>query len=533
VNRRPSAKDSDRSKGEPIGRDGASPAGGGRPLLWLLLGFLLLPFTVVQTVLPVAAWAAPVFLVRYVRTSRRTGLSLLGIFAAYLVGLILAMRGGPVENLPVLLISLLLFHVSRALFSTLPYAADRLAGNRLPEWPRLFVFPAVSTAGEWLLSLARAPNTTASIAYSQHWSLALMQLLSITGMWGIIFLIAWFASTMNLLWEHEFHWREVRGPMGLYAGALAVVFVFGQARLMLPASPSRSVEVAAVTLDDSVQQSAEAGIDWLALGRGSDEQRAVAGAQLAPTLSQMLERTETALRDGAKIVVWAEGSGTILEEDREQTLERVRSLAQRYGAYIEPALAVAARTANQHFLLNQAVLVDPSGEVLWTYEKSYPTIPVESYYTVAGTGELPVANTDYGLMSTAICNDLHFPPLIRQAGSRAAGLFLAPFNDVPPFEKEDAVGATYRAIENGFSLVRPADNGTSTIVDSRGRILASQDSRASLGGVMLASVPVGGARTVYAAWGDTYAYGCVAATLLLLSQAVLGRRRTETGGAPS
>ena len=38
--------------------------------LWLLIGFALLPFTAYRDVIPLAAWIAPVFLLRFERVSR-------------------------------------------------------------------------------------------------------------------------------------------------------------------------------------------------------------------------------------------------------------------------------------------------------------------------------------------------------------------------------------------------------------------------------------------------------------------------------
>ena len=156
---------------------------------WLLLGAGLLPFTMVQTVIPLAAWVAPVFLLRFARTARRGGLALLGIFAAYELAAAIAARGSATTSVEILVVSVLIYQVSRAVGCTLAYAADRFVGARLPAWPRMLVFPATYTTMEWLLSLAQAPNTTGSIAYSQFSSLALLQLLSLTGMWGVIFMV--------------------------------------------------------------------------------------------------------------------------------------------------------------------------------------------------------------------------------------------------------------------------------------------------------------------------------------------------------
>ena len=498
---------------------------------WLLLGAGLLPFTMVQTVIPLAAWVAPVFLLRFARTARRGGLALLGIFAAYELAAAIAARGSATTSVEILVVSVLIYQVSRAVGCTLAYAADRFVGAQLPAWPRMLVFPATYTTMEWLLSLAQAPNTTGSIAYSQFSSLALLQLLSLTGMWGVIFMVTWFASVSNLLWERGLEWRKAAGQASAYIVLLARVLLFGTIRLATSPAPTNHVLVAAITLDPAVQQASETGIDWLALGASPQGQRAVVAQRLRPIVDQLLDRTETALQGVAKIVVWAEGSGTLLEEDESAVLAKVQTLAEAYGAYVEPALAVIRRTDTQYFMLNQALLVDPRGQVLWTYEKTYPTEPVETYYTVAGNGVLPTAATPYGLISTAICNDFHFPALIRQAGAQGVGLFLLPVNEVHPFEAEDQRGAAFRAIENGFSLVRPADLGTSMIVDPYGRALARQYDRLA-GGVLVGDVPAAGVQTVYARIGDAFAHLCAAAVVGLVLMAIFRRSRPVVASDP-
>ena len=41
--------------------------------VWLLIGFLLVPFTILQNVIPLAAWFAPVFLLRFARSPGARG----------------------------------------------------------------------------------------------------------------------------------------------------------------------------------------------------------------------------------------------------------------------------------------------------------------------------------------------------------------------------------------------------------------------------------------------------------------------------
>jgi apolipoprotein N-acyltransferase len=503
--------------------------------LWLAIGVLLLPFTLVQTVIPLAAWLAPAFLLRFVRTSRRAWTALPLIFAAYAIGVLIATRGAEPGSVQLLILGIVLFPLVRGLMYTLPYAADRLIGARLGLWGRVLVFPLAFTAVDWLMSLGKAINSTGSPAYSQYDSLALMQILSVTGMWGVTFLLMWFASTVNGLWEHGFDWRPVRGVVGGFAGVLLAVLLFGSVRLAFLASSSSSIAAATITLDDATRQQASSGIDWLAFSQSTDAERAAARPQFQATVDQMLARTETALRAGAKIVGWEEGAATVLEEDRQSTLDRVAALAREYDAYLQVSLGVLTRTQAQHFIRNQSILVDNTGAIRWTYDKTYLVFPTESFLFIAGDGKLPTADTPYGRLSTAICNDLHFPLLLRQAGEQSVDVLIAPYHDLRPWESEDAVTATYRAIESGFSMVRPAGHGISTITDYAGRILARQDYDTNNSGIMLTTVPTRGVRTVYSRIGDLFAYLCVAGLVSLTGWALSHRKRAipaeTTGGS--
>jgi apolipoprotein N-acyltransferase len=493
--------------------------------LWLAIGFVLLPFTTIQTIVPLTAWLAPTFLLRFVRTSRRARIALLLVFVAYALGIFIALRGSATNDIAVYIFGIITFPLIRGLMYTLPYAADRLISSRLGPWERVFVFPLAFTSVDWLMSLSRIINSTGSPAYSQYGSLALMQILSITGMWGITFLLMWFASTVNALWEHGFEPRPVRGLVGVFAGVLMGVLLFGSVRLNFFPPSSGSVEAATITLDDAISQQAGSGIDWLKFNQSSDAERAAARPQFEATIDQLLARTETALRGGAKIVAWQEGAGTILEEDKQTTLDRVAALAREYDADLEVSLGVLTRTTAQQFILNQSILVDHTGAVRWTYEKTYLVIPVESYIAVPGDGKLPVVDTAAGRLSTAICNDLHFPMLIWQAGANNVDILIAPYNDVIPFGQGDAVTAIFRAIENGVSLLRPAGHGTSMIVDYEGRILASQNYFTNNSGIMMTAIPIRGVTTIYSRIGDVFAYLCVAGFIFLTSWAFIRRRQ--------
>ena len=492
--------------------------------LWLLIGFLFLPFAAWQTVIPLAAWLAPIFLLRFSRLSRRALVALPLIFLAFAAGNTITSRG-----LAFNLLGFLGNNLLKALLWTLPYAADRLIGSRLKGWTRLLVFPMAFTVVDWIMSLLRV-SSSGSPAYSQYDNLALMQIVSVIGMWGLTFLIMWCASTVNELWEHGFDWRPVRGMVGVFVGVLLGALLFGSARLTFAAPDATTVPVAAVTGDSAISRAAAGAID-MNFGQSTDAERAAVRPTFERTVNLMLARTETALRGGARIVGWEEGSGTVLEEDKQQTLDRAAALAKQYGAYLEVSLGVLTRTGALPFLRNQSILIDPAGRVLWTYDKSHLVPFDEAFFTIPGNGVLPVADTPYGRLSTAICYDTYFPPLLRQAGQNGVDILITPANDTPMYAESAAAVDRMRAVENGVALVRPTGHGLTIITDSEGRVLGSQNYFTNSSGILLTTVPVHGVRTIYSRVGDLFAYLCAAGLMLLAGWVLLRRGRLAAAAA--
>jgi len=59
-------------------------------------------------------------------------------------------------------------------------------------------------------------GTWGSVAFSQYGNQPLMQLASVTGLSGIAFLVSWFGSLANWIWEVGFDWAIIKaGELGL------------------------------------------------------------------------------------------------------------------------------------------------------------------------------------------------------------------------------------------------------------------------------------------------------------------------------
>ena len=138
------------------------------------------------------------------------------------------------------------------------------------------------------------------------------------------------------------------------------------------------------------------------------------------------------------------------------------------------------------------------------------------------------ADTPYGRIGAAICFDMDFPGFIRQAGKQGVDIMLVPAFDWEPIKPYHTQVGLFRALENGMSVVRQVNTGTSMAVDYQGRLLGYQDYFATEDRLMLADVPVKGVKTGYTVIGDGFAYLNLALTSLFLVVALQRRHTAPT-----
>ncbi len=438
------------------------------------------------------------FLVRFMRSQKPA--------RGYLVG-VLALAGvsyfGWKGMVPLSRSAYVPFIVLVSFIFLLPYLYDRLLAPKLPGFASTWVLPLSRTALDYLISLVSPFGTIASPAYTQSGFLPLLQIVSVTGMWGVTFLIFWFAAVVNWAWEEGFEWRRIRRGVALWAGTLTLVLLLGQLRLALFRPTSSTVRVVAITAFDA------------RASRLPEEGAALREAS-ARIREDYLARSEREALAGAQIVCWPEVAVPVTREDEGRLIERGRALARRDGIYLLMSLHTLGNPGEQSD--NKMVLAGPSGPILWDYLKT-KTFPDPDR---PGDGKIPTAETPRGKLAGAICLDMDFPGLIRQAGQKRADILLAPYLDWRAIAPLHARIAVFRAIENGVSLVRPASNGLSLAVDYQGRVLAAMDHFAARDRVLRAQIPTRGVATVYSRVGDLFAWLCVGGFLFILVHA---RRR--------
>lgn len=465
----------------------------------------------------VAAWLFPVFLMRFARRSR----VLPGFAALWLVqaigGLAWLYQTGLLVRLPAG-VSVLVVTAVAALLA-LPFLLDRLLAPRR-EIAGSLVFPLAWVTVEFLLAQMTPFGAFVVLGTTQHDDLPLIQIASVTGAYGVSFLVTWCAPVVNQVWQRGLS-RPL--PVLIYAAVLLAVLAGGGARLAFFPPSAASVRVAAISPSTAAAEARAADTARLRAQYGSFEQVLARAPEaqrqaLAGATDELLARSEQEAAAGARIIAWSETAAWTMQRDLDALLSRIRTLTARHHVYLVAGLSVYADQAP--YLRNKTIMVTPDGRVGWDYDKSHPT-PMEGL--VPGTGQVPVLDTPYGGLAGVICYDADFPALMSQAAGRA-GLMVVPSRDWHGMDAAHAQRAVFRAVENGYALLRPADHGLSSAVDPQGRMLATADYFAAGQVSMVAYLPVQAVRTVYGTVGDLFSWLCLAGVVVLI---VSGVRRPD------
>lgn len=364
----------------------------------------------------------------------------------------------------------------------------------------LLAFPAAIVSFEYFLNVTSPHGTAGSLAYSQLHFLPFLQLASITGPWGMSFLLLAFSTALALGWHLRSTLpRQALQLTGSTVAVLAVVLVFGTLRLSTH-QPGEEVKVGLVTSD--------AETDVAEPGRPTD----ALFARYATPISALAAQ-------GAQVVVLPEKLGVVLDG---QTIDATDAffgkLADVTGAGIVVGMVRIGKDDKKY---NEARVFLP-GHPPVSYDKEHMLPPFESMLT-PGTALtlLPHGDATWGVQ---ICKDLDFTPLSADYGRKGVGLMLVPGWDFVADWLFHGHIAIMRGVESGFSVVRSAKQGSLYVSDDRGRVLAETRSSPGDFPTLLVTVPAGHDATLYDRLGDWVAY----ISLLALAACLVTLFRSRT-----
>jgi len=388
--------------------------------------------------------------------------------------------------------------VSAAVF-TLMYTAATLLYRALVRRGRLglafLAMPSGAVAVEYLGSVinADAGGQWWSLAYTQADHPAVLQLVSVTGIWGLTFLLTAVPTAAALMAAPGAARRQRIGIAVAAASCLAATLAYGTLR---PVDQGEHIRAAALALP-------------------TDQDSIPVGTAKADALLADYEAAITGLAgDGIDVLVLSEKIFHVTAAEAGPHLDQWSALAAATG--IDLVLGLAVDTEQGTY--NTAVWIPADGTATAEYRKQHLVVGLEDWMTAGTAGPTAVSGTDEQWALT-ICKDLDHTATIAEYGDAGTGLVLAPALDFAVDGWWHSRIAHTRAVEQGFSLVRAGQLGLMTVTDASGTVLAEDDRLA------VADVPTGHVDTLYGRFGDWFLIPVLAMLLLGIAGSIPRRRQ--------
>jgi apolipoprotein N-acyltransferase len=390
---------------------------------------------------------------------------------------------------------------AQTVLGTFLVIATRRVAARYQSWWTVFVYPVLWVAADSLMAALLPDGNWGSLAYSQGDRLAILQVASLFGSAGVLFLVALVPSALAL--GIAFPGSLRRGWMAYTIAAVlvAAAVLYGDWRLRKPVAGVETT-FGLVSIDDPI------GVR--------------ASAQYAESILGEYDRRVTELAgQGAQIVVLPEKIAVFTPAKALDEQHRLSELARQNRVWLEVGVGIDDGKRPT----NWAWLFTPDGTLAASYEKHHMAPPERREHYAAGADYTVyrIGGQSYGL---AICKDMHFADLGREYGTRHADAMLVPAWDFGYLDGWlEARTTVFRGVENGYTIVRASREGLLTVSDPYGRILKETTSSEMPGRSLLVKVAVAPqVPTLYTRIGNVLGWLCVAAGAVFL---VIGRGRSS------
>lgn len=395
-----------------------------------------------------------------------------------------------------------------------------------------FFAPAAWVATEFLRGYLFGGFPWVPLGNSQVTVLPVAQLASVGGVYGLSALVAVVnaAIAYAMLTDGRRRLRTVAAIVAL----LAVVAGWGTWRVADGSHTREGTPIRVGLVQGNIEQS----LKWR-----PDQARTIFTTYVA--------MTRDVVRRGAQYVIWPESSTPFTFEGDREGERAMRELAREVNVPIlfgsdqvvagssvrlQPEQTAALDPpADSHY--NAAFQLAPDGTTSAVYRKIHLVpfgefVPLSDWLTFFPplvqtlAGFAPFTAGDSMIMlpvgryraSTAICYEVVYPSLVRQAVLEGSELLTTITNDAwyghssAPFQH--FAMASMRAIEHGRYMARAANTGISGVVDPYGRVVAQSAIFEQVGLVQEVRFLTG--HTIYTVVGDVVAYLAMAIVVLAL-----------------
>jgi len=464
-------------------------------------------------IIPTFAWIAPVLLIRAFRTIKKW-YSYLLFFMLIVILRSIQLKG--MVPAPGMMYYIII--ITGSIFIVLPYIVDRWLSKRIIGFVKTLVFPIVSVIAEYFVSVSNGyAGSWCSLAHTQN-NLALLQITSVTGMWGLTFIIAWISSSINWFWDKRHEIANIKKSIILFSSIIFFILLYGQFRNRFFSSNQKTVRIASIIHKVSLADSTNFIQDISRLSAFRN--------QTSQMQTKLFGLSQKAADEGAKIIFLHEASLLVLKDDEKELVDRGCKFAKENNVYF--GLSLFAMPTDFPKTLGEAkiIWINPKGNIIWEYNKAYPT-PSDPIYP--GEKTIKTFDSPYGRIASAICFDMDFPTFINQAGKQDVDIMLVPANDWKEITPYHSNMSKLRAIENGFCMVRGTGQGLSIAVDYNGKVLNQLNYFQTEENIMISDVPTKGVKTLYSKMGDWFVWACLIGLLSIFGRIYLFKRKIDKG----
>jgi apolipoprotein N-acyltransferase len=375
----------------------------------------------------------------------------------------------------------------------------------------------------------------------------LIQVASVTGVYGVSFLIIW--VSLSLL---SAALMTVRRPTSrsvwvaeLFLPVLLTAVLFNLGFRQINRQPPVERTLRVMLVQPSIPQT----LIW---DPNQDTNR----------FNQLVEYTAGILTNKSDVVIWPESAVPKMLRYDTNTFNAITKLARDHGVWMiigsdDAELRRGSGNQDEAHYFNSSFLVSPDGHIRERYIKRNLVIfgeyvplrrwlpflkwftPVEGGFT-AGTGPVEF-NLEELEVKTAvlICFEDVFPQLARLDVKPDTDFLVNITNDgwfgESAAQWQQAATGLFRAVENRVPLIRCCNNGLTCWIDGYGRIreiLRDQQGKVYGQGYLRAEIPILGpgqthALTFYTKHGDIFGWGCLGISSALLVFRFLTRRNGQ------
>lgn len=361
----------------------------------------------------------------------------------------------------------------------------------------------------------------ATLAHSQHHDIAGIQIASITGEYGVTFLVV----LANMAVHEVLIRRNVRRGIIAMASIL-LVHLWGFYEM---SGPDQGASVKVAVVQPVIEPSERAN-----------------SARMEASLVHLEEMTRHAAESLPALVVWPETSVRALDMDI-ALYKRLYALAEEIKTPLivgssdySKMLVKKTSPQDKRYQFNSAYCLLPGMQLGTPYRKRL-LVPFGEYLPLAstirwprwfipdyvetrpGTENKPFTLTNGVRFSTIICWENLFSDYVRTLVESKSRLLLQLTNDAW-FEKTAApnqhnLASVLRAVENRIPIVIASNAGPSLVIDQHGRVLA--EIPLFRPGFLSAELIIKTETTVYTTYGDLFALMSIAVSLCGLSLRLL------------